>query len=93
MTTANILEEERDLKRHYTAEERETIYEACMEARENGDMEEFARLRAMLPIHSRWAKITAEVKGKAYLQRHFNITHANEVYGEGWLNAFEESVP
>jgi imidazoleglycerol phosphate dehydratase HisB len=91
MTTAtSILEEERDITRHYTAEERGIIYEACMVAMENGDREEADRLRAMLPLHPRWAKIAAEVKGKAYLLKHFNITHANEVYGEGWLDAIKD---
>ncbi len=93
MTTANILEEAIDLTRHYTEEERDVIYDAYMKALEIGDRKEADRLSAMMPMHPRWAKIIAEVMGKEYLQERFNITHANEVYGEGWLNAFEESVP
>lgn len=89
-TAASILEEEVDLTRHYTEEEREFLYEACMDAMMRGDDEEANRINAYMPMHPRWAKIIAEVMGKEYLQEHFNITYANEVHGEGWLDEIKE---
>ncbi len=92
MTSATLLEEEVDLNRSYTEEEREALYEACMDALMRGDVEESDRIRDRMPLPPRRAKIVAEVMGKQYLQEHFNITHANEVYGEGWLNEIRENV-
>ncbi len=91
MMTATLLEEEIDLNRHYTAEERDALYKACMDALMRGDKEESDRIRDRMPLHPRIAKITAKVKGKQYLREHFNITHANEVFGEGWLNEVQEN--
>lgn len=91
MTTAaaNIWDEEVDLTRHYTEEERDALYEACMDALLAGDQEESDRILRVMPIHPRWAKIAAEVYGKEFAKRSFNLTHADEVYGEGWLDAIE----
>jgi hypothetical protein len=75
-----------DLQRKYTAEERDAMFEAYAEACGAGDRVEVDRLLAEMPIYPRWAKIIAKVMGKKYLRENFNITHANEVYGEGWLN-------
>ena len=75
-----------DLKRKYTAEERDSMLEAIADACGAGDCAEADRLVRYLPMHPRWAKIVADVFGKEYLLEKFNITHANEVYGEGWLN-------
>lgn len=75
-----------DLKRKYTAEERDGMLEAIADACGAGDCVEADRLVRHLPMHPRWAKIVADVFGKEFLLEKFNITHANEVYGEGWLN-------
>jgi acyl-CoA reductase-like NAD-dependent aldehyde dehydrogenase len=77
---------ETDLQRKYTAEERDALLESIADALEAGDNEEANRLVRQMPMHPRGAKIIADVFGKEYLLRKFNITHANEVYGEGWLN-------
>jgi hypothetical protein len=84
MTTAT--ETELDLHRKYTAEERDALLEAALDASMAGDSEEADRLIRKMPIHPRWAKIIADVYGNEFLTENFNITHANEVYGEDWLN-------
>ncbi len=83
------LEEEIDLKRRYTAEERDAMFHAIIRAMEIGDQAEADRLLDIMPIHPRWAKITAEVYGKNFARETFNLTHADEVFGEGWLDAIE----
>ncbi len=75
-----------DLQRRYTAEERDAILDAATDACGEGDYAEADRIIRQMPIHPRWAKIIADVAGKDFLLKHYNITHANEVYGEGWLN-------
>lgn len=82
MTTAS----EADLKKSYTAEERDAMLEAAADACGIGDYDEADKIIRQMPIHPRWAKIIADVAGKDFLLKHYNITHANEVYGEGWLN-------
>lgn len=75
-----------DLQKKYSAEERDAMFEAAADACGIGDYEEADRILMQMPIHPRWAKIIADVVGKDFLLEHFNITHANEVYGEDWLN-------
>lgn len=89
MTALLEMERELNLKRKYTAEEREAMYEAIAMASETGDSEEEERLVMLLPLHPRLAKIVAKVNGKQHLLEHFNISHADEVFGEGWLDAYE----
>lgn len=93
MTTATEIDEveEIDLNRHYTEEERDAMFDAYIKACESGKDEEANEILSHMPLHPRWAKIVAEVYGKNYLREHFNITHANEVYGEGWLDEIKES--
>jgi hypothetical protein len=76
-----------DLQRKYTAEERDAMLEAAADACGAGNYAEADRMIKQMPIHPSWAKIIADVVGKDFLLKHFNITHADEVYGEGWLNA------
>ncbi len=84
---ASILEEEEvDLQRHYTEEEREALFEAYADACAADDFEEAKKLAMIMPLTPTWAKIIAEVMGKEYLRETFNITHANEEFGEGWLD-------
>ena len=82
MTTATLV----DLQRKYTVEERDAMFEAGADACGAGDYEEATKIFRQMPIHPRWAKIIAKVMGKQYLMENFNITYANEVHGEGWLN-------
>lgn len=77
---------EMDLERKYTAEERDAIFEAYAEACGRGAHEEAATIIKQMPINPRWAKIIADVVGKDFLLEYFNITYANEIYGEGWLD-------
>lgn len=86
MTTAMEAERETDLQRHYTAEERDAMFEAFLDACGANDRAEIDRLLSRMPVNPRWAKIIAKVMGREYLLEHFNITYANEVYGEGWLD-------
>lgn len=85
MTTATA--PEYDLQRKYTEEERDAILDAYGDACIEHDYEKADRIIREMPIHPRWAKIIADVMGKEFLLEHFNITHATEVYGEGWLDA------
>jgi|GEM_PF-2695048 hypothetical protein len=75
-----------DLQRKYTIEERDAMLEAYADACGAGDYEEADKIIVHMPINPRWAKIIAKVMGKEYLLENFNITYANEVLGEGWLN-------
>lgn len=75
-----------DLKRTYTSEERDAMFEAYAEACGNRDKVEAKKILEHMPVSPRWAKIIADVMGKEYLRENFNITYANEVYGEDWLN-------
>lgn len=75
-----------DLHKKYTAEERDAMLDAYADACGADEYEEADRILAQMPIHPRWAKIIAEVLGREYLVNNFNITYANEVYGEDWLN-------
>ena len=86
MTTATETDIEYDLQRKYTEEERDAILDAYADACGEGDYDKADRIIKEMPIHPRWAKIIAEVVGKEFLLKYFNITHANEVYGEGWLD-------
>lgn len=88
----NVENWEVDLKRKYTEEEQDAIFDAYIAALEAGDAEKANKVAALMPIHPRWAKIVAEVVGKEYLVSNFNITQADEVYGEGWLNGIQEKV-
>ncbi len=83
MTTATV---EIDLHRKYTAEERDEMLEALADALEAGDDEAANKLVRQMPVHPQWAKIIVELFGKEYLLRTFNITRANEEFGEGWLD-------
>lgn len=82
MTTALKI----DLQRKYTEEEREALFIAYADACGRGDHEAAERYLEELPLHPRWAKITLDVMGREYLVENFNLTHANEVFGEGWLD-------
>lgn len=75
-----------DLRRKYTVEERDAMFEAYAEACGRGDRVEAKRVLEQMPINARWAKIIADVMGKDFLLEYFNITVANEEYGEGWLD-------
>ncbi len=75
-----------DLKRKYTEEERDALFDAYADACGTGDHEKAMQILQHMPLHPRWAKIIADVVGKDFLVENFNITHADEVYGEGWLN-------
>ncbi len=73
-------------QKKYTAEERDRILEAYADACGDGNYEGADKIIREMPIHPRWAKIIADVIGKEFLLKYFNITHANEVYGEEWLH-------
>lgn len=76
-----------DLQKQYTEEEREALFIAYADALGRGDDDAADRYLEELPINPRWAKIILDVMGRDFLLENFNITHANEVFGEGWLNA------
>lgn len=85
MTAVTEVEPEVDLHRKYTAEEREALYNEYFDSCGGNREEAIRRLRGV-PIPPRWAKFIAELMGKEYLRENFNITHADEVFGEGWLD-------
>ncbi len=82
MTTATKV----DLQRVYTEEERDAMFEEYADACGRGDREVADRILEEYPLHPRWAKIILDVMGREYLLENFNITHANEVFGEGWMD-------
>ena len=81
-----------DLHKQYTIEERDAMFEAGADACGSGNFEEATRIFRQMPIHPRWAKIIAKVMGKEYLRENFNITYANEVFGERWLNCERKGI-
>ncbi len=85
MATATVTRH--DLDRKYTVDERDAMLEAALDLSMAGNSEEATLMLRKMPINPRWAKIIADVMGKEYLREHFNITYANEVFGEGWLDA------
>ena len=82
MTTAA----EVNLQQKFSAKERDEMFEAYADALGEGNRTKAHEVLMRMPLHPRWAKIVAEVLGKEYLQNNFNITYANETFGEDWLN-------
>ncbi len=77
---------EADLDKKYTEEECDAMFDAAMDASLAGNREEATRILRIMPLPPHWAKIIAKIYGKDYLRGHFNITQANDIYGEGWLD-------
>lgn len=75
-----------DLQKVYSAEEQDAMFDAYIEALERDDDDEADRILEEMPIHPRWAKIILDVLGKDELVNNFNITEANRVFGENWVN-------
>lgn len=75
-----------DLTRKYTFEERDAMVDAYADALDEGKRKEAHEIVKHIPIHPRLAKIIAEVIGKDFLVKNFNITYANDVLGEGWMD-------
>ena len=80
-TTAEV-----NLQQKFSAKERDEMLIAYAEACGQRDYEKADKILEQYPINPRWAGYIAEVMGKEYLLEHFNITYANEVLGEDWLN-------
>lgn len=76
-----------DLQKSYTVEEKDAMLEAYADALERGDDEAADHILDEMPIDAYWAKSIRNVMGADYLKEHFNITEANRVFGEGWLDA------
>lgn len=75
-----------DLKRSYTQEELDALFDAYIEALDNDDDEAADRILEQTPIHPHWAKITLKVIGREFLEKYFNLTEANKAFGEGWMD-------
>ena len=76
-----------DLNKVYTQEEQDAMFDAYVEAVEKGEDDKANHILEQMPIHPRWAKIVRDVMGKDELVSNYNITEANRVFGEGWVNA------
>lgn len=81
MTTA-----ETNLQQSYTIEEQDRMIEAYADAIRNGDELEADRILENLPLDPDWAMSIANVMGRDFLERNFNITDATQKFGKGWLN-------
>lgn len=79
-------DEEIDLQRVYTEEERDALFDAYIEAIDNDDEEAIDRILKQMPMHPRWARIVRDVFGADYLRQHFNITEAEKAFGADWLD-------
>lgn len=78
-----------DLQKRYTTEERDAMLDAYADALLMGDADEADRILVQIPVNARWAKNIRDVMGTEYLKEHFNITEANRVFGEGWVDGKE----
>jgi hypothetical protein len=77
---------ESNLQRSYTEEEQDIMIESYAEAIRRGDEAEADRILEDLPLDPNWAMSIANVMGREYLEKHFNITDATAKFGKGWLN-------
>lgn len=75
-----------DLRKNYTQEELDALYDSYIAALDSDDGDEADRIVEQMPIHPHWARIVLKVFGREALLKNFNITEANRVLGEGWMN-------
>lgn len=76
--------------RDYTMEEYTQICDKALDAEEKGDVEEYGRLAREIPLDPVVAKAAKIAFGKQHLiETNADLTEANLVYGEGWLDAPE----
>ena len=73
--------------RDFTQKEVLALCDEMSEAMDNGDREAVERVSSIFPVDPGVAKIFKEVYGKEFiLDLGFDLTEANLVYGEGWLD-------
>lgn len=82
MTTATEI----NLKRVYTQEEQDALFDAYIQAIDDGDDEARQHIAAQMPLEPDWAKCIFKVMGREFLEEHFNLTEANRVFGERWMD-------
>ncbi len=76
--------------RNYTYDEYCEIVDLAMAADDRGDIDEYNRITLSLPLHPVIARKMKLFKGKDYLvEIGADLTEANLVFGEGWLDAAE----
>lgn len=69
-----------------TSDEMVDALEAVWAARDSGDKELYEELSRELPVIPHFAKIMVSVYGKEFVQKNFNLTWADDAYGEGWID-------
>ncbi len=75
----------------YTYDEYCKIVDLAIAADDRGDVDEYNRIALSLPLHPVIAKKMKLFKGKDYLlEIGADLTEANLVFGEGWLDAAED---
>jgi hypothetical protein len=85
VATKEIFRHGRD--RNFTKDEYFALSDELFEAIENEDRETCERLSAILPANPEVIRIFKNVYGKDYiLALGFDLTEANLLYGEGWLD-------
>lgn len=73
--------------RDFTLKEVVALCDEMSEAMERNDRKTLKRLSAMFPVDPGIAKIFKEVYGKEFLlDLGYDLTEANMLYGEGWLD-------
>lgn len=75
-----------DLRKVYTQEEQSALFDAYIDALDNNDDDAANQISAQMPIHPHWAKIILKVFGREFLEKYFNVTEADRILGEGWMN-------
>ncbi len=84
--TISTLDECAGRTRSMTGEEQEELLTRALDAIERGDKALGDALVRQLPLLPGMAKLMFEWYGREHCERHFNLSAANETFGEGWMD-------
>lgn len=74
------------LTRFVSDEERRELRAAAFRAFDKGDKDAAHEFLKQIPIRPASAKFWFEQEGREFLEEFFNLSDANEAFGEGWMN-------
>lgn len=74
------------LTRKMTWEEQKELLGRVFDAVEQGDDDAANSLVKQLPLLPGLAKVAYGYRGREYCEQRFNLSEANEEFGEGWMD-------